>query len=160
MTPDGVSVLAAVKYLEMTMGKRDVEEAELWFAGGWRNMAGTLGETVTGVYLFEALAETAAKRDWKIFLLGGWNEVAERSTQILLERFPGLRMEYDAGEQWVGADAHTNRRVIEKINKFKPDILFVAYNPVKQEKWIYNHRKDLKVGVAVRIGGHLTNSWG
>ena len=45
--------------------------------------------------------------------------------------------------------------MVEKINKFKPDILFVAYNPVKQEKWIAKNKKSLKVGVAIGIGGTL-----
>ena len=45
--------------------------------------------------------------------------------------------------------------MVEKINNFKPDLLFVAYAPIKQEKWIESHRDSLKVKVAIGIGGTL-----
>ena len=46
-----------------------------------------------------------------------------------------------------------NEEVIAKINNFKPDLLFVAYGPGKQEKWIAANKAKLEVGVAMGIGG-------
>lgn len=45
------------------------------------------------------------------------------------------------------------KREVEMINKFKPDILFVAYGPVKQEKWLASNLPKLKVKLAVGLGG-------
>ena len=152
VTPDGVSVLAAVDYSRKARGGVCQKIVEGFRVGG-KILSGKMGETVTGVWLFEELTKKAAERGWKVFLLGGWDEVSARTVQMLLKRFPGLRVVYDAGEKLVGTDKETNFRVIKKINAFKPDILFVAYNPVKQEKWIAAHLPQLKVGVAMGVGG-------
>jgi N-acetylglucosaminyldiphosphoundecaprenol N-acetyl-beta-D-mannosaminyltransferase len=55
----------------------------------------------------------------------------------------------------VGQSVDDNNRIITKINKFKPDILFVQYRPVQQEKWIDANRDRLIAKVAVGIGGTL-----
>ncbi len=152
VTPDGISVLAAVDYSHKARGGVCQKIVE-GYRVGKKILSGKMGETVTGVWLFEELTKKAAERGWKVFLLGGWDEVSARTAQMLLKRFPGLRVVSDSGEKLVGTDIETNNRVIKKINAFKPDLLFVAYNPVKQEKWIATHLPQLKVGVAMGVGG-------
>jgi N-acetylglucosaminyldiphosphoundecaprenol N-acetyl-beta-D-mannosaminyltransferase len=168
VTPDGVSVLAANKYLARTQElkesrtqDRDRSRTQVNFVGrvaeglkvGGEIISGKMGETVTGVWLFETLTKMAAERDWKIFLLGGWDNVSSRAAQMLLKRFPKIKIATDEGEKHVGTDETTNNRVIEKINKFAPDILFVSYNPIKQEKWLAKYRDVLKVKVGIGVGG-------
>jgi len=43
--------------------------------------------------------------------------------------------------------------IIKKINKFKPNLLFVAYGAPWQEKWIAENLSKLKVNAAMGIGG-------
>jgi N-acetylglucosaminyldiphosphoundecaprenol N-acetyl-beta-D-mannosaminyltransferase len=148
--PDGVSVLAAAKYLdEVAEGKRR------WFCG-WRMggeiLGAKLGERVTGVWLFESLVKLASKKGWRVFLLGGFGNKAERLTRELIQDYPNLVVEFDAGDQ-DALNLRENERVIEKINGFKPDLLFVAYGPVKQEKWIVANRDKLEAKVAIGVGG-------
>lgn len=153
ITPDGVSVLAAAKYLDRVEGKSIAERLWGGIKVGGEILTGKVGETVTGVWLFDELTKLAAKKGWKIFLLGGWDKVSERVTRMLLKRFPNIQVSFDEGEKRVGADEKKNKEVIEKINKFAPDILFVAYNPIKQEKWLAEHRKELKAKVGIGVGG-------
>lgn len=160
VTPDGVSVLAAAKYLEKTQriknSNKKAKIARMLWEGlrvGGEILAGKVGEPVTGVFLFEELTKLAAKSSWKVFLLGGWNNVSSRTAKRLLERFPRLRVAYDQGEDRVGTDRAVDERVVRKINAFKPDLLFVQYNPVKQEKWIASHLSSLQAGVVMGVGG-------
>lgn len=156
VTPDGRSVLAAVKYLEKTRKLKKSKIAKRLFLGleiGRDILTNNLGESVTGVFLFEELTARAEREGWKIFLLGGWGNVSARTAKTLLERFPGIRVAYDAGESRLGSEPEVNKMVIEKINKFKPDILFVQYNPVKQEKWIAENKANLKALVIMGVGG-------
>lgn len=153
VTPDGVSVLASVQYLKRAKKRNIVGKVAEGLAVGGRILRGEVGETVTGVWLFDELTKMAARKGWKVFLLGGWDKVAIRTAARLSERFPDIRVEYDEGEVRVGTDKVTDKRVVEKINRFKPDLLFVQYNPVKQEKWIASHKDVLKAGVAVGVGG-------
>jgi len=153
VTPDGVSVLAAVRYSEKVKNKNGLEKLFEGLKVGSDILSQKVGETVTGVWLFENLTKMAENKGWKIFLLGGWNNVCGRTAQILLKRFPKIKVEYDEGETRVGTDEKTNERVIEKINRFAPDILFVSYNPIKQEKWLAKNRNVLKAKVGIGVGG-------
>ncbi len=161
VTPDGRSVLAAVEYERKTQELKNSRNQNIvrylteGIHVGWRILKNDLGETVTGVWLLEEVCRRAEKRGWKVFVLGGWGNVNDRATRILLKRFPNLRLMSDSGEEVVGRDKRENERVVEKINKFKPDFLFVQYRPIQQEKWIDANRKGLKVKVAVGIGGTL-----
>lgn len=153
VTPDGVSVLAAVEFVKKTAHDNILGKLAKGVGMTGRILSGSVGETVTGVWLFEELTKMAAKRGWKVFLLGGWGNVSGRTAEMLLKRFPDIKVAYDAGEERVGTDKRTDEMVVKKINAFKPDLLFVAYNPIKQEKWIASHLSFLKVGVALGIGG-------
>ncbi len=160
VTPDGISVLAAVKYIKKTQklknSKTQMKVLRMLGEGvkvGGEILSGKVGESVTGVWLFSELTKMAEKRNWKVFLLGGWGDVSLRTSKMLLERFPRLRVTYDSGENRVGTDRVVDEQVVKKINAFKPDLLFVQYNPVKQEKWISSHLTRLKAGVVMGVGG-------
>ncbi|MFI5205419.1 MAG: WecB/TagA/CpsF family glycosyltransferase, partial [Candidatus Paceibacterales bacterium] len=43
--------------------------------------------------------------------------------------------------------------VVDNINKAAPDILMVAYGPIKQERWIYNNLPKLNIKLAIGVGG-------
>jgi N-acetylglucosaminyldiphosphoundecaprenol N-acetyl-beta-D-mannosaminyltransferase len=153
VTPDGVSILAAVRFGDRAKGRSVVGRFWEGLKTGGEVLSGKVGETVTGVWLFENLTKLAADKGWKVFLLGGWDNVSLRTSQMLLKRLPKINVEYDAGEERVGTDEKKNKEVIEKINKFSPDILFVAYNPIKQEKWLAKYSRVLKVKVGIGVGG-------
>lgn len=153
VTPDGISVLAAAEYLKRSKGKSLLGKILEGLVTGKKILKGELGETVTGVWLFDRLTKEAADKGWRVFLLGGWDNVSSRTAKMLLKRFPKLKISFDMGETRVGTDPITDKRVVQKINDFKTDILFVAYNPIKQEKWIANHKELLRVKVAIGVGG-------
>lgn len=45
-----------------------------------------------------------------------------------------------------------NQVMVEKINAFQPDILFIGMTCPKQEKWAIQHRSQLNAGLAICIG--------
>jgi len=153
VTPDGVSVLAAVRYARAVKHKGVVMKVFEGVRVGVEVLLSRVGETVTGVWLFENLCSKAREEKMKVFLLGGLDGVSARAARKLQKQFPGIDVEYDEGETRVGTEPAVHRVVMSKINRFRPDILFVAYSPVKQEKWIAKHKNDLKVGVAIGVGG-------
>ncbi len=112
-----------------------------------------LADRVTGVDLVPGLAELSARKGYRIFLLGGKDNVAERAARLLEQRYPGVQI--------VGTIAPTQEEMaqadhsvlISTIRKAKPDILLVALGNPKQEKWIWLHRKRLGVPVTMGVGG-------
>ncbi|MBI5358616.1 WecB/TagA/CpsF family glycosyltransferase [Candidatus Amesbacteria bacterium] len=88
-------------------------------------------------------------KKYKIFYLGGQNRVA----QEMAKKFGGA---FDEGHQDIRSqilDLRENKRIINKVNKYKPDILLVAYGAPFQEKWLYANRQLLNARVCIGVGG-------
>jgi N-acetylglucosaminyldiphosphoundecaprenol N-acetyl-beta-D-mannosaminyltransferase len=154
VVPDGVSILAAYKYGQKIQALNSkIQKFGCGIGTGIDILRGRVGEGVTGVYLFEELTKLAAKEEYKVFLLGAKQGVAEKAAARLGEKYKELSIKFDAGEDSVGSDPKKNEEVIKKINDFKPELLFVAYNPIKQEKWLWENKDKLKVKVGMGVGG-------
>ena len=104
---------------------------------------------VSGADLMPELCKLSSKKGYKVFFLGGFGSRAEKTAQYFKSQFPisNFQCDYCSGEP-----DFSNDQVLEKINKFKPDILFVAYGMKKQEEWIKNNRDKANFGVAVGVG--------
>lgn len=85
------------------------------------------------------------KKPYKFFFLGGKNGVA----QEMAEKFGG---EFDSGETDIKHPTR-NAEIITKINKYKPDILLVAYGAPYQEKWLNANSQLLNARVRIGVGG-------
>ncbi len=110
------------------------ESRGLWFIS--RFLGKSFKENIAGVDLI-------CKLRGKIFLLGGRKDVVEKAKKKI-------------GENVIGAEhGYQNLdKIIEKINKHKPDILLVGVGSPEQEKWIYKNLKKMpSVKVAVGVGG-------
>lgn len=82
---------------------------------------------------------------YKVFFLGGQNGVV----QEMAEKFGG---EFDSGETDIKHPTR-NTEIITKINKYKPDILLVAYGAPYQEKWLNANSHRLNARVRIGVGG-------
>ncbi len=162
VTPDGIGPLAAIRY--QLAAARQTTIAGKFLAGlqtGVDILRGRVGQPVSGYWLFQTLVERAAEEGWSVFLLGGFGETAERLVKKLQITNHKLQIVAEGGAQtMMEMTGEANERVIEKINRFKPDLLFVAYGPVKQEKWLAANREKLAVKVAMGVGGTFDEALG
>ena len=152
--PDGIGPLTAINFTESLSPSDNVFQKVIkGMKTGGAVLAGKVGQPVAGYWLFKELVRGAAENGWRIFLLGGFGDTAEQ-VKLKLEKLYGrLEIEADPGSQRLDRADDENERVIEKINKFKPDLLFVAYGPVKQEKWLAANKGRLAAKVALGGGG-------
>lgn len=103
-------------------------------------------EIIPGRKLVKELVEKSGK---KIFYLGGRNGVARE----MAEKYGG---EWDEGEENIkstAAQINSNVKILNRINKFKPDLLLVAYGAPWQEKWIHRNLDKIKAKVVMGVGG-------
>ena len=149
---DGALVLGGLRYQEMNE-KKGLGLVGNGLRAGWQGLQGRNGETVTGVWLFEKLVDEAVRQGWKVFLLGGFGETARKLEEKLKREHPGLKVVSDPGGQSEKEIREKNEKVVRKINEFKPDLLMVAYGPVRQEKWMIENRKGLRTKVMIGLGG-------
>lgn len=153
VTADSSAVVLARKDNEL---RRIINEADLvtpdsvgilWAA---KRFGTPLPERVSGVDIVEMLCERAAPSGYRVFLLGAAPGVAEAAAAKLQQRWPGLVL---AGTHHGFFQPEESASVIQKIRESKPDVLFVAMGIPLQEKWIYQHLEELRVPVAMGVGG-------
>ena len=106
-------------------------------------------QVASGADLMLNLGEMAAKKNLKMFFLGGWQNRSQKTADFFKKKFilKDNQVAWSEGEPNV-----KNEKVIKQINKFKPDILLVAYGMKKQEFWIEKNLNDLEVGIVMGVG--------
>lgn len=112
----------------------------------------TVPEKVSGIDLVKEVFKAFAPAGIRCFLFGSKPGVAEEAAVKIIEDYPGIvvagcRNGYftDGGDE----------EIINAINASNADILLVALGAPKQEKWIFDHKAGINVGVIIGVGGTL-----
>lgn len=127
--------------------------APLVWASRW--LGSPLPERVAGADLIFELSSEAARKGYRLFLLGGADGVAEEAGRRLRDRYPGLQIVGTACPPFRELTPEEEAALIERIRAAKTDILFVAFGQPKGERWIERHLQALAVPVCVQIGASL-----
>ena len=109
-----------------------------------------LKERVTGVDLFEALMAQAAKKGWRVYLLGAREEVVSGVARLYPARYPGLTIAGYRNGYWKPEE---EAQVVEQIAAAKADILFVAISSPKKEAFLARYQAAMKIPFAMGVGG-------
>ena len=106
---------------------------------------------ITLLDCFENVLELAGERGWRIFYLGGTEEVLSTGLTYLRAKYPRLLI---AGRNGYFSDAE-HKGVIQEINAYRPDVLFVGMGMPLQEKWLDRAYSELDAPVTVTCGATL-----
>lgn len=109
-----------------------------------------LKERVTGADLSAKILEIAAAKGKSVFLLGAAQESVEAAAKKMEEKHPGVRI---AGIRDGYFTEEDEELIIDEINNSGADVLIVGLGAPKQEKFIYKHKDNLKVKIAIGVGG-------
>jgi N-acetylglucosaminyldiphosphoundecaprenol N-acetyl-beta-D-mannosaminyltransferase len=101
----------------------------------------------------ESLALACEKENVSLFLLAGKPGVTDKAIDKLLAIAPNLRIEGYHG--YFDKDGQENKAVIEKINQFKPDVLYIGFGMPLQERWILDHIDKIEARVFLPLGACL-----
>lgn len=127
LIPDGIGVVAAARML------------------GLGNF-----DRVPGSELMPKLCELAARTGRSVFLFGASPEVNDRTAKVLRERYKGLKI---SGAQHGYLKDDEMPGLIDRINRSKTDIVFVALGSPKQEAWIDRHLPQMNIKLCQGVGG-------
>ena len=178
-TPDGVGVVYAQEYLEKTnrMKKNWLFPVRAFFYGLWLGLTSSIfkkskyEKRITGVDLTYEICNLSANKGYTIFFLGGRaknalgkfttdddSDMSTMAANVMRKKYSGVNI--------VGSTSKFNRepeddeKTIEYIKKCmrekdinEIDFLFVAYNHVKQEKWIMRNKDKIAAKVSIGCGG-------
>jgi N-acetylglucosaminyldiphosphoundecaprenol N-acetyl-beta-D-mannosaminyltransferase len=112
-------------------------------------------DRVTYVDLLPPLLQAAERRGWRVAFLGWKPEVVERARAVLTEQYPTLEQFYHHGYFDSSPGSAEDGSVVEALNAFAPDVLFVGMGMPRQEHWILDHRPMLNVRAILPAGACL-----
>lgn len=122
---------------------------------------------IPGVDFMLDICKLAEEQGKSVYLLGaGDQNVIEKTKENLTKKFPKLRIvgfnpgptitmkQLNNGAMGLDIENEQNNKILDDIIIAAPDILFVAFGHVKQEKWIHKYLPDLTgVKIAMGVGG-------
>jgi len=98
----------------------------------------------------------------KVYFLGSTPDVNKKAVEKVRKMFPNINVRGNSGptldqkaEPVSEVDIKLQSEILDEINNFKPDFLFVAFGAPKQEKWVYKWLPKLKVIGAMAVGLNL-----
>ncbi len=136
-------------------------KANLVFCDGFGVLLGAkiLGYPVKSVHrmtcpdYIENLALVCEQNNVSLFLLAGKPEITDKAIKKLQEIAPNLSLEGHHG--YFDKNGNENDVVIEKINKFKPDVLYIGFGMPLQEHWILDNIDRIETHVFLPLGACL-----
>lgn len=150
---DGYGIMLAAKYLnEIGNSKNQIGNfltgIKIAYWGFVRSKKlDVITDVITGTDLVPEICKqsTINNQQFKIFLLGGYDDTPKLAAERLKKQFNNLTIYHSIFEA---------PDIINKINSAKPNILFVALNHPRAQKWINkNLEKMPSVKLAIGVGG-------
>ena len=127
--PDGVGIVMAARVLE---GKKI--------------------RKIAGSDLHKVLLKKLDEKKGSCFYLGSSDKTLEIIKNKVNREYPGIRVgSFSPPFIDMFSDADNNE-MINKVNSFVPDVLFVGMTAPKQEKWVFANRDRIKVPLICSIG--------
>ena len=130
LIPDGIGVVLADKVFGNTIKRR-----------------------LTGPDFFMSAMEKLNAHGGRVVFFGSSDEVLDIIDARVKKVFPSIELVGLISPPFVAElTREQNANFVARINKLNPDFLWVGMTAPKQEKWILENRRILKVGVAAGVG--------
>ena len=132
VTPDGMPLVFALKWLY-----------------------GIKQDRVSGMDLLPELLKQAEAKHLKLFFYGGTDEMLEHANNHIRINYPSLldRVAYYS-PPFRQLSAAEEDQIVERINQFQTNLVFVVLGCPKQEKWLISMKGRINA-VMIGIGGAL-----
>lgn len=129
LLPDGIGIVMAVKFI----ARRTIKK-------------------ITGSDIHLHLLKKLNNDGGSCFYLGSSNSTLSMIKQKVNNEFPNIRIQVYSPPFRSFFTEDENKNMIDTINDFKPDVLFVGMTAPKQEKWSNLHKEHLNANIICSIG--------
>jgi N-acetylglucosaminyldiphosphoundecaprenol N-acetyl-beta-D-mannosaminyltransferase len=107
---------------------------------------------IAGYDLFYFEMERLQETGGKAFFLGSTTETLDKISVKVKDDFPDVQFASYSPPLKCEFDADDSDLMVEAVNAFSPDVLFIAMTAPKQEKWAYQHFDRLQAKHVCCIG--------
>jgi len=129
LLPDGVAMVLAVRLLTSYRTKK-----------------------IAGADLHQFFLEKCNAEKKTCFYLGSSSKTLTKIQKRLQREYPQLNVGFYSPPYKQRFTEEDSLKMVEAINVFKPDILFVGMTAPKQEKWAYMFRNEVNAKIICSIG--------
>lgn len=129
LAPDGIGIVLAVRWLNSLSIKK-----------------------MAGSDIHQQMLVYANSNQLKVFYLGSSEDTLSKIEKKLALAYPNINVRTYSPPFKIEFSEKENETMIQAVNDFQPDILFVGMTAPKQEKWVYKHKASLQVKTICCIG--------
>ncbi|AEE53270.1 WecB/TagA/CpsF family glycosyltransferase [Haliscomenobacter hydrossis] len=129
LLPDGVAITASLRFLS---GKRI--------------------QKIAGADLHQHLLAYLNQKGGRCFYLGASVETLQKIQKRLEQEYPDVEAGFYSPPFKAAFSKEDNAAMIEAVNAFQPEVLFIGMTAPKQEKWGYQFHADLDARLTCCIG--------
>lgn len=114
-----------------------------------------LPERVAGSDMVPLLLSLSAAKGYRVYFLGGREDVMQKGLGIIRERWPALTIAGAYSPPFSPLEKMDHADLVRRLREAAPDILFVSFGCPKQEKWIAMNMREANVPVSVGVGASI-----
>ena len=107
---------------------------------------------IAGADLHKFLLEEMNKKSGKVFYMGAAQKTLDKIHEKIKLEYPNIIVASYSPPFKPEFSQEENQIICEKINTFKPDVLFIGMTAPKQEKWLHQHKDRLEFTISSCIG--------
>tara|TARA_A100001388_G_scaffold273917_2_gene256611 strand:+ start:4717 stop:5448 length:732 start_codon:yes stop_codon:yes gene_type:complete len=107
---------------------------------------------IAGADIHKFLLEQADLKSNKVFYLGSSCKTLALIEKKIKKEYPKIKLSKFSPPYKKEFDQSDTKLMIEKVNSFQPDILFVGMTAPKQEKWVFQNKSSLNATVICSVG--------
>jgi len=109
-------------------------------------------QKIAGADLHQHLLSELNKVNGSVFYMGASSNTLVKIQKKLSVEFPNIKVSSYSPPYKDHFSDDDNQIIVDKINAFNPDVLFIGMTAPKQEKWLYQHKNKLNFKIASSIG--------
>lgn len=113
-------------------------------------LTGKNAERIPGVDFAKKLLQEAALSNIPVAIIGAKEDVITKAVENLQNEIKGLNIVY-----YHNGYFDNNTEIYENLKKYSPKLILVALGAPKQEKFIFEAKKELNPALMIGIGGSL-----
>lgn len=117
-----------------------------------KSIKGESIKKIAGADLHKFLLESMDKKGGKVFYMGAAQKTLDKIEERIKKEYPNIKVSSYSPPFKPEFTDEENQEIINRVNEFKPDVLFVGMTAPKQEKWLHTHKDSLEFTISSCIG--------
>lgn len=112
-------------------------------------------QRVAGSDLVPELLNLCSRHGYRVFFLGGTEEVANKAAENVRRNYPGIKIAGVLAPPFLPLLEMDHDSICEQIKKSYPDLLLVSFSCPKSEKWFFMNYRRVGVPVGIGVGASI-----